>query len=273
MRFIPVVVMVLATGCMGQIGGTTPPGDDTGPDITAREAFDKVHPILARCTGNACHATDAMATSAIGKFQSANIDTEYTAINNASSIVATYSEVAPILTKIDSGHQGISYNAADRDAILDWLAAELAEATSDPTQPPPVDPAELLRNWSGCMTQANFDLAQMPQLFGAAQGGGQACRNCHGAGAFGFAVDTESLIYFQTITTSMSQLVKYFKVDAGAVVINLGAMDNAGSGSIAQHPLFTTENLSGMPALTQFYDLTKTALMAGGCLPPTAVNP
>ena len=119
----------------------------------------------------------------------------------------------------------------------------------------------------------SFDTAQMPQKFGASQGGGQACRNCHGGGAFGFAVDTNSLLYFTTISTSLSQLLKYFAVDAGAVTINMTALTNAGSGSITTHPLFDPMLLVGMPALQEFYNLTKTAQAAGPCAAPTAVNP
>jgi hypothetical protein len=266
--------MFLATGCMGQIGSTTPGDDEPGPDASAREAYEAVHPIMARCGGASCHAIDATATSALSKYQSADINAEYTAIKASPAVVGAYSEVSPILTKIDSGHQAITYSNADRTAILNWLSAELAEQQDDPTQPPPVDPAELLRNWSGCMTQANFDLAQVAELFGGgAQGNGQACRNCHQAGAFGFAIDTESLLYFNAISTSIAQLTKYFGVQNGEVVLSYGAMNNAGSGSIPQHPTYVTENLAGITALQEFYDLTKQAQTAGGCAPPTAINP
>ena len=71
----------------------------------------------------------------------------------------------------------------------------------------------------------------------------------------------------------MSQLIKSFGVMGGQVVLSYGAMNNAGSGSIAQHPLFVAENLAGLTALEQFYMTTMQAQTAGGCQPPKAVNP
>ncbi len=275
MRAIPVVLFVVLTACTGAVGPNVQGDDDDDPPAeSAKELYvNNVHPTMARCNGPGCHAVDATASAAIGKFYIADANTGYTNIKGAGSIVGDFSSIAPILTKIDAGHQNIVYSGTERGDILDWLAAELTAQQMDPTQPPPVDPAELLRNFSACMTQANFDTAQMAQLMGnASASNGQACKNCHPDGAFGFVTNPDSLQYFNTLSTSLSQLVKYFGVTAGAVTVSPGAMNNAGT-AIVGHPPFVTENLSGYTAITQFYDLTKAAVTAGNCGPPKAVNP
>jgi hypothetical protein len=277
LRAIPLMFFVVLTACMGAVGPNPNPGDDDddpGPTESARELYvNNVHPIMARCNGAGCHAVDATASGALGKYYSADSGATYTAIKQATSIVGDYSSISPILTKIDAGHQAISYSSTERSDIIDWLAAELTEQQQDPTAPPPVDPAELLRSFSACMTQANFEAANMPNLMGnAAAQNGQACKNCHTGGAFGFVADNNATLYFTTLSSSMSQMVKYFGVTGGQIVVAPGAMNNAGTAIVA-HPPFTAEGLPGYAAITQFYDLTKAAVTAGNCGPPKAVNP
>ncbi len=276
MRAIPVLFFMVLTACIGATGPNPGPGDDDDdqPTESARELYvTNVHPIMARCNGPSCHAVDAPASAAIGKYYTVDAGATYTNIRASGSIVGDFSAVAPIITKIDAGHQAVAYSQADRDHILDWLAAEVSEQQDNPNQPPPVDPAELLRNFSACMTQENFDLAQMPDLMGnASAANGQACKNCHTGGAFGFVTDPNSLLYFTTLSTSLSQMVKYFGVTNGEVVVAPGAMNNAGT-AILNHPPFTTEQLAGYNAITEFYNLTKTAVAAGNCGPPKAINP
>ncbi len=274
MRAIPLVFFMVLTACIGATGPVPADDDDDQPTESARELYvSNVHQIMSRCNGDGCHAIDATASGALGKFYTADPGAGYTAIRASTPTVGTFSAVSPILTKIDAGHQAINYSPADRDHILDWLAAELSEQQANPNQPPPVDPAELLRTFSACMTQENFDLAEMPLKMGNANASnGQACKNCHPDGAFGFVTNPDSLAYFTTLSSSMSQLVKYFGVANGAVVVSTGALNNAGT-AIAGHPPFTTEGLPGYSAITAFFDLTKTAVTAGNCGPPKAVNP
>lgn len=275
MRAIPLVFFMLLTACMGAVGPNPGPSDDDDdqPTESARELYiSGVHPIMARCGGNGCHEIGATASGALGKFYTADAAAGYTAIRGSSPTVGDFSAIAPIITKIDAGHLA-TYTSADRNHILDWLAAEVSEQQDNPNLPPPVDSAALLRDFSACMTQANFDLAEMPLKMGNANASnGQACKNCHPDGAFGFVTNPDSLQYFTTLSTSMSQLVKYFGVTNGAVSVSTGALNNAGT-AIIGHPPFTTEQLAGYAAITQFYDLTKTAVTAGNCGPPKAVNP
>jgi hypothetical protein len=279
MRSILLVPSLLVMGCVGQIDGTDPldPDPDPDPGVAARTQYTQnVHPIMARCQGTACHSLDAPASSAIGKYYVPDAAQTYIEITNAPSIVGGYESIAPIITKIDAGHQGVSYSGADRTAITAWLAAETRERADDPTQPPPVDPLKLLQEWSACMTLENFTAAQMPQRFGGLISTDQrACRNCHNDGAFGFTTSLSAQLYFNLVATSKSQNLKYFSVANGKVVINMGALTNAGT-VLANHPPFDPVNNLGMPALQQFYDLTETArLEAGdlGCGEPKLINP
>jgi len=274
MRALPVLFFLVLSACTGAVGPNTGDDDDDEPDATGRELYiANVHPIMARCTGSGCHASDATASAALGKYYVPDAAATYTLIKNSPSIVGDYSGVAPILTKINAGHQAVSYTNVDRDHILDWLAVELTDQQNNPNPPPPVDPVALLGTWSACMSLANFETAQMPELMGNASAlNGQACKNCHPDGAFGFVTNPDALQYFTVLSTSMSQLVKYFGVTNGEIVVSPGAMNNAGT-AIIGHPPFTAETLTGYTALTQFYDLTKAAVLAGNCGPPKAVNP
>jgi len=277
MRFTA-LLFVLVTGCVGQIeSDVNPPGEDGGTTPIAAKAqyVQNVHVVLSRCSGAACHSLDATASGAIGKFYDADPNAGYNAIVAAPSIVGTFSSISPIITKIDAGHQTVAYSPAEKSAIVSWLSAETLERADD-TQPPPADPATILKAWSACMTIENFNTAQMAEKFGAmAAGAGQACRNCHGGGTFGFTVSNEAEPYFALISTSISQHLKYFTVQLGVVKINTGSLTNAGT-TLPGHPPFDPINNLGMPALQQFYDLTlaaQTAAGATGCGIPKLVNP
>ncbi len=259
MRAIP-LVFLLVTGCMGQIGSTTP-GDDNPPGDAKSIFVSEVQPIVAKCQGVACHSIDAT-SSALAHWYSPTANTTYTAITAARPTTGEFNSIAPILTKIDAGHQGISYSTSERTSIIDWLSAESTERQG--SGPPPVDPTVLLGQWSGCMSQANFDTALMATKFGNSNASnGQACKNCHGSSAFGFTTSPDSVPYFEAISKSQSQLLKYFSVQAGGVVINMASLTNAGS-AIVGHPPFDPTVLVGMPALQSFYDLTKSAVTAAG---------
>jgi hypothetical protein len=272
-------VFFLAAGCVGQIDGNPNPGDDDDqpPQVAAKEQFvQNVSPIVARCGGTACH--DAATTGGpLGHFVMTDANGEYDAITAAPSIVGTFESIAPIITKVDAGHNGIVYSNADRTAIQNWLAAETAERANNPNQPPPPpDPVELLKAFSACMTLDNFTAANMPTLFGGmAASNGQACRNCHGDGGFGFTDNDQEQPYFDIISTSMSQHLKYFSVSQGKVIINNGSFANAAT-NVPMHPPFDAMNMSGMPALLDFYTRTNdAATLAGtaGCGPAKLVNP
>jgi hypothetical protein len=280
MRFTPAIVtaLLLATGCVGGIENTDPKpetpdaGMPTGGGSMARTLYKQnVHPITMRCNGGACHSVTGATGGGQSRFSDSNADTSYDAIIRAPLTVGTFNAQAGILTKIAGGHNGIVYTAADTSAINAWFTQELKEKMGT-NQPPAVDPIEVLKKWSGCMTQANFDAAQMAQKWGnMASANNQRCANCHGSGAEGFIATTASTTMFDMMTKHKDYLLKFFTVDGtGKVIVNVSSFTNAGV-TLTSHPHFDPMNNVGMAALQLYYTSTMTASM-GTCDPPRLID-
>ncbi len=278
MRFTPAIVtaLVFAAGCVGGIENTAPRPD--GPDAgvvaggMARTMYKaNVHAITNRCTGGACHSVTGVAGGGQSRFADSNADTSYDAVIRAPLIVGTFNAQAGIVTKIAGGHNGITYTPAEQSSISGWLAQETKEHMGT-NQPPVVDPLEVLKKWSGCMTLANFQTAQMAPKWGAlSASNGQKCQNCHQAGLYVFIATTNETSFFSTISKQKDYLLKYFTVDgAGKVIINTSSFTNAGV-TLATHPHFDPLINAGMTALKTFYDSTLLLSNAGTCAPPTLV--
>jgi cytochrome c553 len=278
-------LLLATTGCVGEIGengpnnnNPTPDGGDTtsnkmGPAVFARD----VYPAMAKCSGGACHSTDAV-SGALGKYYSADAAASYQAIQNAPTIVGTYSSIAPILTHIAAGHKEITYTPEEITKITGWLALETEERKEggNPNDPPPVDPVALLKTFSGCMTLADFTAANMPTAWGnLAADNNQKCINCHGQGGDGFIASTDPEIFFKVVSEQQGYMLKFFTVDTNVmpakVIINTGSFINAGE-TIANHPRFNATTNLGMSALLEFYELAAAKLAAGTCGPPTLIN-
>ena len=150
-----------------------------------------------------------------------------------------------------------------------------------PTTAPTIDAAPakpdakaLLSTWSGCMSLANFQTANMAQAWGTlTTGSNQQCSNCHGTGAFGMIATTDETLFFKTVSEQTPYLVKFFSADVagGKVIINTTSFKNAGV-TIAGHPRFDPENHQGMTALKAFYDSTVARQVANACDPPRLIN-
>ncbi len=231
-----------------------------------------VHPILNKCSGGACHNTDAVSGS-IGKFYAPDASTTYTKIVASPTIIGegaqAFSSIAPILTKIAAGHQGIVYSDDDKSKITNWLTVETNEHkdTTSPTPTPQIDPKEVLRTFSGCLTLADFNNAQMAQKWSTlAASNNQKCVNCHLGGAEGFIVNANADTMFKVISEQSAYMLKYFAVDTNAtppkVIINTGSFTNAGV-NIAGHPRFDPLNNIGMAALKSWYDVASAKTTCG----------
>ncbi|HWO18372.1 MAG TPA: hypothetical protein VNO30_06335 [Kofleriaceae bacterium] len=267
-----------AAGCVGNIGDQTPGGggddDTTDPPVTdprpAKDIFKAdVHPALGKCSGSGCHGLNAT-SAAVGKFYTMDAEASYNAIVMARSITSDFSALAPVLTFVQAGHKGLSYSADEATKITNWLAKETIERrdTGGPVPVPAVDPKKLLGEWSGCMTQENFNAANMTQAWSTlAADNLQKCINCHGGGIAGFLVSTNATQYFTLMTQTTSFLLKYFTVDtvAGKVVVNTGAMKSANM--LSGHPPFNPTTNAGMTALGKLYDSTLAKKTAGTCDP------
>jgi hypothetical protein len=150
------------------------------------------------------------------------------------------------------------------------------DAGSGPVTPPPpaaLSADDLLKQWSGCMSLANFTTAKMNTAWGdLAAGNGQACSSCHTSGLYGFYVDRDANTMFNAISTTKAFLAVYFSADVTNQTIGtddaLFATVGAGTGSFAGHPPFTTNSNAGLLALKSFHDLTLARQQANTCDPP-----
>lgn len=277
---------LLLTGCVGDVDDITtpPPTTDGGTTSTAKKGKENyianVHPIMVRCSGAGCHSQPGV-TGMYGFAIVADAGAAYEEIIKLPTLIGTYTEASSALfTKIASGHQAITYSNDDKSKINAWFAQELADRNTGggggPPPPPLIDATAKLREWSGCMKQADFNTAQMSQKWGAlAANNAQRCANCHGGGGFAFMSGSgnDPTGFFTTITTQKDLLLKYFTVDAmGQVVINTAAFNNAGValplGGTSNHPPFNPTTNAGMDALMLFYTAAKAHQTNATCDPP-----
>jgi len=278
-----ITAFLLLSGCVGGVDDIdNPPGTpDAGTTPTAKQGkqnyIANVHTITMRCSGAGCHA-QAGVTGMYG-FALTDASAAYEEIIKLPTLIGTYTEAsAPYFTKIAAGHQAITYSATEKMKINAWFAQELADRNTGGggTPPPPlVDPVAKLREWSGCMKQADFNTAQMAQKWNQlAAANAQQCSNCHGTGAFSFLTGNgNATTFFTAVTTQKDFLLKYFTVDAaGLIIINNASFQNAGvalpAGGNSNHPPFNPTTNIGMDALTAFYNLAKAHQTANTCDPP-----
>jgi hypothetical protein len=267
---------MFAAGCMGAVGDEsqtpTPDGGTTtgkqGQTIYTRD----VHPTMNKCSGGACHNSDA-SSAALGKFYAMDATAGYGRITTAPTIIGAagqaFSSVAPILTKIAAGHQGVTYTSDEISKITNWLAKETEERKGSMPTMPVVDPKQVLKDFSGCLTLADFNTAQMSQKWGAlAANNNQKCTGCHSVGGDGFIANLDANIMFPTISKYSGYMLKFFSVDTSTtpakVVMNTGSFKNAGE-VIASHPRFNPTTNAGITALKAWYDLAVAKQTAGGC--------
>lgn len=137
-----------------------------------------------------------------------------------------------------------------------------------PDAPPPLTAKQVMEQWSGCMTLADFQAANMADAWAdLAASNGQLCRNCHADGGFSFIASPDENLFFTTISEHSFYLVKFFSVQGADVVINTGSFQNAAT-TLASHPRFNPTENAGMIALKAFYDATLARKTAGTCDPP-----
>ena len=296
------LAVVAAAGLVGCVGGietptqpSTPPPDGVGGGTTngaaaaeARKSFDdNVYPVIsAKCA--ACHSSSGPLGNITG-FVATNAADGYTTAAGYQALVGDRTPTgAPILTKISAGHNNLTYTDPEKSKITDWLAKELAARTSAPptgTTPPEETPAEatirLTKEWSGCMTLANFTAANMT-AWGNMRAGNSACKTCHVNGEFGQIASDVATPFFNLISTNKYYMSQYFSVDLtqgvanAKVIINTRSFIAVGTGLAPhqEHPRFQLTNSTGLTALQKFYDLTMAAKTATPttCGPPTLTN-
>jgi hypothetical protein len=295
MRNILLAVVASAglVGCVGGIdmpsdpppGSVGDPGNNSAAAQAARKSFDdNVYSIIsAKCIS--CHST----AGAVGNgtsFVATEAGQGYTTAASFQAVVGDRTPTgAPILTKVALGHNNTSYSDAEKTKITDWLALELQARTGDgsPTTPgeetPGAATVRLTKEWSGCMTLANFNAANMA-AWGNMRANNSACKTCHGAGEYGQVASDVPTPFFNVISTNKYYMAQYFTVDlskgvaAATVIINTRSFIGVGTGLAPhlEHPRFNLNNSTGLAALTKFYTSTAALRDAKTCGPPTLTN-
>jgi hypothetical protein len=297
-------------GCVGGLESAGPTGPTADPEedgtgggtvdgdaaAQAKKLFeDNVHPTLqAMCVG--CHSSSGPVGNVTG-FVSTDLSNAYQTAVGYQAVVGSWTpDGAPILTKITganktASHQSINYSNDQINKITEWLNKELEARGANtggnpggPTGPESAGQAttRLLGEWTGCMTQANFEAADMRNWGNVGSNEGN-CRTCHGLGEFGFIASNTSTNFFPTITEDKYYLLQYFAVDlsqgvaAAKIVINERSFEGVGNGLAPhqQHPNFDVQNNNGRAALQAFYNSTMAAKQAapnGVCGPSKLKN-
>ena len=172
------LAVVAAAGLMGCVGGidmpSTPPEQGVGGGgsgsaaVAARKSFDdNVYAIISgKCVG--CHSSSGPVGNITG-FVAPSATDGYVTATGYQALIGDWTPTgAPILTKIAAGHNAQTYSDTDKSKIIDWLNLELsarAGGNVTPVQPGEESPADatvrLTKEWSGCMTLANFQAAKM----------------------------------------------------------------------------------------------------------------
>ena len=286
-------------GCVGSIdpssgddGTTTNPNDPKNPsgaDLTpAKQLFDTtVYSTLnAKCTGTACHSQDAQG-STLTRFVAKDASNGWSIATGFSGLVGTFTNAAPILTKIEAGtHQGKTYTADEKDKIVKWLAKEV-ELRNGQTTPAPQGETlsqaadRVMSQFAGCMALADFTTANMGPAWANINTNEGQCKRCHVNGESMFIANQDNPTAFGVISTKKMYWLQYFTVDltqgvAGAKVIPNDVSFLGVHARLAPHqghPTFTyPDNNAGYTARKQFYDKTLANIQAGQCQPKPLEN-
>ena len=289
MRAVILAMSLGLVGCVGELDSTggnngSNTGSDTGSDTNsvAKQKYDSnVYPVLkSHCSG--CH----MSTGPVGNvtgFVTPDVSTAHMTIVGYVAVVGNFTTAtAPVLLKIQNGHQGIVYSSDEINKITDWLNAEVAEQTGTGTgtgtggETPAAATQRLMAQWSGCMTKTLFDAANMANAWGnMTANNNQKCMNCHATGAEGFIATTDSTLFFDVISQNKYYMLQYFSVDGlqdpatAKMIINTKSFLGVSQGQDPhrEHPRFNSTTNNGMTALQTFYDSVMAAVAASGTTP------
>jgi hypothetical protein len=147
---------------------------------------------------------------------------------------------------------------------------DAAVAPLPPDGPPPPSALMLLQQWSGCMTLANFQTAQMAQAWGTLlTSNGKQCQNCHGSGEYGFIATSNETLFFETVSKHSGYLAKYFSADVANSKVKINTASFELADGAVDHPRFNVASNQGMTALTTFYGAT---VNRAACDAPTLVD-
>lgn len=281
------------TGSFGDGNGGGEPGVDAGggggTEVAAREIFDNdVAPLLQTMCAS-CHVDVASAPGNALKF----LGPEGTEMTDYYNLVVGYPSVtggfepglASIVTK--GAHEGSGWWTPDQEATIEgWLEAEKAERADGSgggggdEDPVDADSRQLLAQWSGCMTIANWDAADMGDWADKNAEGGTVCSSCHNDGLHRFNTNTTNNDMFAMNRYELF-IIGFFTVKlnldgTGEIIPAYDKLERMGNGTTL-HPTFnycSAEQVENgdcndddFLALEQFHQLTNQALAQGACGP------
>ncbi|MBA3541665.1 MAG: hypothetical protein H0T79_18775 [Deltaproteobacteria bacterium] len=280
MRKILLVTIALGMiGCVGGLESAEPdPEPDPDPDPVTNEGrvlYDtNVHTIMAaKCAG--CHTAGQPAGNVTGFVESDRTKAYETMVNYVAVVGSFASSTAPVLTKVVNGHQGIVYTPTELGSITTWLDKELeirnpGVIPEDPNMPGPETASQmtkrLIKEWSGCMTKADFETANMAQGVGGWQtNNNQECDNCHATAGEGFIASRDATFFFDNLAKHSALIQQYYLVDyseglaTAKVVVNRTAITNVATRQPGhtEHPSFNADDgTQGINAIVEFHTLT-----------------
>ena len=300
-------------GCVGELdtmnvddnddGSGSDNGSGSGSDGSAAAKAAYESNVYATLKGKciSCHNAAGPVNNLSG-FITADVSNGWTTINGFQSVVGNWTEaLAPVLSKPGTGpnHTTITYDTAERQKIVDWLALELAwrnagtgsgsgSGTGSGTgtaETPAQATTRVMGAWSGCMTKTNFDAANMASAWGnMTANNNQRCSNCHASGDGGFIATVDSTLFFDVISQNKYYMLQYFIVKLDLANLANSKMEintqsflgvSQGQDPHREHPRFNATTNNGMNALNNFYTSTMNALTAAGtagCGPSKIVN-
>jgi len=301
-NLLALIASVGLIGCVGDMpgggGGTdddepgagnTPGNNPAGADLSAAKKMydDNVHSIMAaKCSGGACHAEDAQG-STLTRFIAKDPANGWKMATGYVTFVGNFTASAPVLTKIEPGHQGKTYTADEKTKIGAWLAKEVELRNGQPTTPSQPGGETLsqaadrvMSQFAGCMKLTDFQQTNMAGAWANLQSGEGACKRCHASGGEGFIANESAPTGFGVVSAKKMFWLQYFTVDltqgaAGAKVkpntVSFAGVCNRLAPHQA-HPTFQCANNAGQQALQAFYDKTIANITAGGCAPKQLEN-
>jgi hypothetical protein len=135
---------------------------------------------------------------------------------------------------------------------------------------PTVDIKAVLTSWSGCMTLANFQAANMTTAWSTlTTTDGKQCLNCHDQGEYNFIASDDENAFFTGLSQHSYFMLKYFSVDAATMKVVVSTASFASANAKVGHPKFNVTMNQGITALDAFHASTAANTACGA---PTMID-
>jgi len=133
-----------------------------------------------------------------------------------------------------------------------------------------IDTKAIFRQWSGCMTLANFQAANMTAAWSTlVTNDGKQCMNCHDQGEYNFIASDDETAYFAGLSQHSYFIAMYFSVDPQTEKVIVNTSSFKGANSTVGHPRFNPDMNQGITALTTFFTSTAANTACGA---PTMID-